>query len=177
MSCIASSYCHKIRDYPYVHCNFPPRGYMVRGSLVGTVSCSARWTGWLVQVSEAEGLRGLGVVVMMVNLVGGRQTVAVAQDDRGWSHRWGPSAGDAVRASRSRWLLTAVLSIEVPSPLGSRVLEPNLCERCRISLPKYSVIWTKWRKCEWGTLSVESRYQNTALFWWSEGNASGELCL
>ena len=120
------------------------------GSFVGTVSCSARWTGWLVQVTEAEGLRGLDVVVMMVNLVGRRQAVAVPQDNRGWAYRWGSPAGDAVCAARDRCLLTALLPIQVPSPFGPRVLEPNLCERRRILLQEYSVIWTKWENCAVG---------------------------
>jgi hypothetical protein len=124
------------------------------GPFVGTVSCSARWTGWLVQVSEAECLRGLGVVVMMMNVVWRRQAVAVPQYDRRWAHRRGSAAADGVRASRGRWLLTALLSIQVPSPFGSRVLKPNLHERRKSVLQRYRVRWTKVNKlnAQWGSL-------------------------
>jgi hypothetical protein len=132
VSCNRISYRHKWESISYIHYKFPPRVTVRGGSFVGTVSCSARWTGWLVQVSKAECLRGLAVVVMMMNFVGGRQAVAVTQENGGWAHWWGSPAGDATRAARCSCLLTALLPIDVPSPFGPRVLEPNLCERCRI---------------------------------------------
>lgn len=121
------------------------RGDVCRNSIAHVV----RWTGWLVQVSEAEGPRCLAVMVVMVHLVGGRQAVAVSQDDGGWAHRWGASGGGAVGVSRPHLLLAGILSHEVAPPFGPRILEPHLHERWQTTLHSHGVLGTnrvKWTR-------------------------------